>query len=326
MPSPICFGYETSLRILRETRPCELAPARSAKPPACVPSNEEIRSAIERLERAYPDLKIEAPAHILVSSPSRYRTSDVRKPHSCTSALPRASLLRLDDNIMITSPVQSLVHLATRESADISLLELAWELCGSYQTKRTASHSAYNVRPLATTRTVRDFVSRNPSVAGARKVSRILRYLADRSASARETKFALTLGLPMARGGYGHGIACMNYEVATNPAARAISGRSSLRCDLCWPEAKIDVEYQSRESHEGEVCRIRDSRRTNALISMGWTVLNVTNDELDSLWTTDALAETLRRLRKMRSQVRVADHHARKLKLRRQLGLPIGYE
>ena len=83
----------------------------------------------------------------------------------------------------------------------------------------------------------------------------------------------------------------MNYEVKANPAARALTGKSCFRCDLCWPEAKLDVEYQSRESHSGEKKRIEDSRRANALASMGWTVVSVTNDELDSLAATDAIAD-----------------------------------
>ncbi|GKG85370.1 hypothetical protein CE91St35_07520 [Eggerthella lenta] len=118
----------------------------------------------------------------------------------------------------------------------------------------------------------------------------------------------------------------MNYEVKANPAARALTGKSCFRCDLCWPEAKLDVEYQSRESHSGEKKRIEDSRRANALASMGWTVVSVTNDELDSLAATDAIADRIRKHLGKRSQVREANYHSRKLKLRRQLGLPVGYD
>ncbi|MDU5069348.1 MULTISPECIES: DUF559 domain-containing protein [Eggerthella] len=177
-----------------------------------------------------------------------------------------------------------------------------------------------------TMRSLRSFVSLNPSIAGARIVARVLPYLADGSASPRETKQALVLGLPTSYGGYGLGIPRMNYEVKAIAGARTTSGRSSFRCDLCWPDAKLDVEYQSREMHEGEESRIRDSRRTNALMAMGWTVVGVTNDELDSLAATDAIADTIRRLLGKRMQVRVSDYHARKLRLRRQLGLPVGYD
>ncbi|WP_241963665.1 endonuclease domain-containing protein [Gordonibacter sp. 28C] len=206
------------------------------------------------------------------------------------------------------------------------MLELTYEVCGTYQTRRTGVDSGYDVASLASVRDVRDFMSRNTSLDGARKVARILRYVADGSASPRETKQALVLGLPHARGGYGLGIPRMNYEVRANPAARALTGKSFFRCDLCWPEAKLDVEYQSRWAHEGEAKRLEDSRRTNALAAMGWKVVCITNDELDSLAATDAIANTIRRHLGKRAQVRVPDHHARKLRLRRQLGLPAKYE
>lgn len=65
----------------------------------------------------------------------------------------------------------------------------------------------------------------------------------------------------------------MNYEVRASRAAEALTGKKSFRMDLCWPERKLDVEYQSREWHEGEASRVSDSRRANALMSMGWTVV-----------------------------------------------------
>lgn len=58
---------------------------------------------------------------------------------------------------------------------------------------------------------------------------------------------------------------------------------------------------------------------------MGWTVVSVTNDELDSLDATDTITQTIRRLLGLRSQIRISDYHARKLKLRRKLGLPTRY-
>ena len=73
----------------------------------------------------------------------------------------------------------------------------------------------------------------------------------------------------------------LNYKVALNDEARAAARRSFVRCDLCWPESKLDVEYQSRFAHEGEGARVRDSRRSNALASMGWKTIGVTGEELE---------------------------------------------
>ena len=118
----------------------------------------------------------------------------------------------------------------------------------------------------------------------------------------------------------------MNYEVKANPAASALTGKSCFRCDLCWPDAPLATDSQSRESHSGAKKPIPESPKANALASMGWTVVSVTNDELDSLAATDAIADRIRKHLGKRSQVRVSNYHSRKLKLRRQLGLPVGYD
>ena len=246
------------------------------------------------------------------------------REHVCAAPLAGREFYRLAEGVFSAGAALALVQIAMDEKSPIALLELVYEACGTYQTQRTGVGSAYDVPPLACVDDLRAFVTRNPSLVGAGKLGRVLRYTADRSASARETKQALVLGLPLRQGGEGLGIPRMNFVVRASPAARAISGRSSFRCDLCWPEAKLDVEYQSRFAHEGEASRLRDSRRTNALMAMGWTVVGVTNDELDSLAAAETIARTIRRHLGKRSQFRIDDLHARKLKLRRQLGLGVG--
>ena len=328
MPRPrMCFGYETALKILRARRTGTLGPSGALRLPERPPSASELKLALARLEASHPGLELGRPVHIVARSVSDRRKTDTVVPHSCCMDMPSSSFVRWDDDVMLCAPPLALLQLAQCEPNDGFLLELGWELCGSYQTKRTAARAAYDVPPLTSTRALRDYAKRNPSLRGARKIARnVLPYLADGSASARETKAALVFGMPMKRGGQGLHIPRRNYEVMANAAAQAISGRRSFRCDLGWPEAKLDVEYQSRERHEGEASRIRDSRRANALAAMGWTVINITNDELDSLAATDVIAETIRRHLGIRVQMRVTDHHARKLRLRRQLGLPVGYE
>lgn len=324
----ICFGHRTALQILRTTapgaRPFLRAGAQTV--PTQAPNECDLEHAVELLEEAFPGIRIERPAHIMVADVAGRRRTDAYKAHVCSTPLHGRSLHRLCKGVLVSSAPFAFVQGADQEKSKIALLELAFELCGTYQTQRTGVPSAYQVEPLASARAIRDFTARNPSLRGSGKTASILRYLADGSASARETKKALVLGLPMMYGGYGLGIPHMNYEVRATPAARSLTGKSSFRCDLCWPEAKLDVEYQSRESHSGEEKRILDSRRTNALASMGWTVVGVTNNELDSLAATDAIADTVRQHLGKRPVVRVSRYHERKLKLRRQLGLPTSYD
>ena len=312
---------------MRATGIRTLAPARgkSRVLPDRALGKDHVENAIARMESAYPGLVIERPAHVLIGSASRCRTSGTFKPHVCTSRLAGTSFYHLDGGVYFSVPALAFLHEATQANDMISLLELGYELCGTYQSQRTGVPTKYDVEPLASTRVLSGYVSNNSSVKGAKKAAHAIRYLADGSASPRETKQALILGLPMMYGGYGLGIPRMNYEVRTSEAARAISGKASLRCDLCWPEHKLDVEYQSRECHEGESSRLSDSRRTNALLAMGWTVVGITNDELDSYVATETIAKTICRHLGRRSEIYVDDYHARKLRLRRQLGIPVGY-
>ena len=326
--APIIFGHKTALAILRSAAPRTLPPVagRARVLPSRAPARGEVEAAIEHLEASYPDLRLERPAHVLVGSAALGRPSKAVKSHSLTVPLSGTSFYRLGDGVFACVPALAFVQEAARGKSLVAMLELGYELCGTYRTRRTGAAAAYGVEPLASVRSLGGYAARNASVDGARKVGRALRYLADGSASARETKQALVLGLPHRHGGYGLGIPRMNYEVGASRAAEALTGKKSFRMDLCWPERKLDVEYQSREWHEGEASRVSDSRRANALMSMGWTVVGVTNDELDSFAATEAIAQTLRRHLGKHSQIRTSDYHARKLELRRHLGLPMGYE
>ena len=319
----VYFGYRTALQIARTVGYTHLQPIRgeARKLPERAPSKSELQNIIEQMESSHPNISIERPVHLIIGGSSRGRNSNDRKVHVCTKALAGTSFLRLG-SVAICAPPLAFIQSATQEPHMISLLELGWELCGTYQSTRTSTLPAYQVSPLTSASTLYAYAARNASIDGADKAHRALRYLSNESASPRETKLALIFGLPMRYGGYGLGIPRMNYEVAANGAARALSGKNSFRCDLCWPEAKLDVEYQSREMHEGEINRIKDSRRANALAAMGWTVIGITNDELSSLAATDAIAQSIYRHLRKRYRESSNGYHARKLKLRRQLGLP----
>lgn len=314
--------------MLRTTDPAAFAVLRGSacRLPEQAPLVGELERAIEKLQTAHPGILVESPAHVLVSSAAGRRPSRACRAHVCTSQLQGRALLRLGGGVAVGAAALALAHAAAQEEGMIALLRLVCEACGTYQTRLTGVPDAYRVKPLVSVRAIADFAMRNPSLRGSRRLADVLRYAADGFASARETQNALVLGMPMMHGGLGLGIPRMNYEVKASPTARALTGKSSFRCDLCWPEAKLDVEYQSRKCHEGEEMRISDSRRTNALLSMGWTVIGITNDELNSVVATDAIAETIRRHLGKRTPVRVSHYHERKLKLRRQLGLPIGYD
>lgn len=265
------------------------------------------------------------PAHLLIGSGSRCRSSDRAIAHLCQAEIPRRALCRLNASTVLASPNLALCQIAARPQDPIALLQLLWEACGTYGTPLTGpasfAETAFDLLPLTSLRSLRAFCSRNSHLNGAAKIARMLKYVADGSASPRETGLALLLGLPFRYGGYNLGIPIMNHEVKASKKAWEMSGKRSFFLDLSWPEARINVEYQSRYGHSGEEARIGDSRRANALRSMGWNVVGVTGLEATGLPSIDTIANTARRSLGKRARPYTLELHERRMRLRRALGL-----
>lgn len=264
---------------------------------------------------------VEAPLHFVTSSQGQSRRRGIIEAHLLTTQLSSDSFHELAKNCLACSPELAFVQCADKQPDFVSLLELGYELCGTYQTTRTGPAPQYEVEALTSTGRIRSFLKRNPSLRGSHAAQRALLYMADASASPRETALALLLGLPRHLGGYGLEIPPMNHPVKLSEQAASIAQRASLRCDLCWPKYKIDVEYQSDFAHQGEFARIRDSRRANALATMQWTTIGVTSEEIRSVAACDAIAEAIRKATRKQRRQNPKDFERKHHELRRKLGL-----
>jgi hypothetical protein len=72
-----------------------------------------------------------------------------------------------------------------------------------------------------------------------------------------------------------------------------IGGRPVFRLDLAYPHAKVAVEYDGREFHEGDEQEDADRRRRAWLRKQGWTVIVLDKDS----FTPDAVAAWTSELR-----------------------------
>lgn len=327
MSEDILFGFETALQILRSSHAdvasCLVRHSRRA--PSKTPVKSQLMEAVKQLEELYPGIQISYPLRYLVDGGSRQHASGFQHGYSCTSSLPGSSICCLAKDIYVAAPPLAFMQECTRRNF-IDRLRLGWEICGTYQSGFCALPEEYQIKPLVSVDAINRYVLRNSGIGGSKAALQALRYTADNSASPRETQLALTLGLPTRYGGAGLGIPRMNYAVPTTPAAYVICNRRTLVCDLCWERQKIDVEYQSFLHHNGNESRISDSRRSNALKEMGYFVHCITDDELNSFSTTEAIIASIGKELKKRNRTKLQDYHARKLRLRRDLGLPVGNE
>ena len=188
----------------------------------------------------------------------------------------------------VCSPELCFVQMATGWNLP-KLIELGFELCGAYD---LSDNSYRTCAPLTSVEKLTAYANSLDKTHGKRKAIKALRYVANGSASSRETILTMLLTLPYRMGGYGLKQPLLNHRIDLGRRERRIAGKNYLVCDLYWPEAKLDVEYDGG-NHEDPEQMLKDSMRRDALVSMGITVLTVTKWQLENGGSMNAIAHTV---------------------------------
>ena len=104
--------------------------------------------------------------------------------------------------------------------------------------------------------------------------------------------------------------------------AKVLYRRGSVRPDLYWPGARMDVEYDG-DVHEGDESRISDAGRRAALEALGTTVLVLTYAQVADDPAFDVLARRIGKAIGAPVRIRMKDgkHDERRAALRRELEL-----
>ena len=172
------------------------------------------------------------------------------------------------------------------------LILLGFELCGTYVIG-AGDAAAQREGSLTTVERLRAFIETAPHAPGRAKARRAVRYVINGSASIMESILVLLLCLPNRMGGYGLPAPLLNYCIPIPPSFKKIADRKYCRGDLCWPDAKLCLEYDSELYHANETRRQSDARRRNTLITMGIMVVTVTVDQMRSTESLNRLANQI---------------------------------
>lgn len=228
------------------------------------------------------------PLHVLVGGSVTRRSSSQVASHVQSTPLPARSVLDTCNGFCVCSPELCFLQMATIMTLP-KLIELAFEFCGTYDTNVDDVRSCM---PLTTVEKLAAFAERAGQIRGRVKALRALRYAANGSASPRETILTMVLSLPYVLGGYGIEMPLLNYRIDLGKREQRIAGRAYLVCDLYWPAAKLDVEYDG--GLHVDVDRVsKDSMRRDALVAMGITVLTVTNWQLNDGGELNGIAHVI---------------------------------
>ncbi len=158
-----------------------------------------------------------------------------------------------------------------------------------------------------------------PSMYGARKALGATGLAIDRLGSPYETILYLLLCLPRALGGYGVPKPVANVEIVPSSFQRGLVSQRSFHPDLLWPEARLVVEYDSRQQHSQPDQADRDARRRNDLETLGYTVVAVTGSIIADESLFDKVALRLRQHLGLSPWRETGDSRARRRELRRTL-------
>ena len=235
------------------------------------------------------------PLDIMVNDPEKRRIHPSQTCHVWTTPLAEKSFVNIGHDVFVASPALCFLQAANTLSF-FDLTELGYELCGSYsRTPGIGNGFVSRQNTLVKPEHIAHLLAKMPHARGYRAAARVIPYIVAGSASPSETDMGLKNHLPPRMGGYGFPLSELNAEIPASEEAWRISGRRKLYPDALWRKQKTCLEYDSTLHHERRDERARDSAKRNALGCMGYKVITVTPDQLQSVDQYHGIAVELAR-------------------------------
>lgn len=262
------------------------------------------------------------PRDVLVGTASA-RTRDTDFVCHVRQEIPGASVECAGEGLFVCTP--EFVFLQMSHRLDIvPLVALGYELCGVYA-MLPEGPATQRETPLTSRSSLQAFAGRARGHRGCRCAARALRYVRDGSASPMETVLVMLLCLPNKLGGYGIPWPELNYRVNVPSAARRLADRVYCLCDLCWPDQRLALEYDSDMYHSSVDRRESDSRRRNTLLSLGFTVVSVSRGQVMDGGALNRLAHQVAKQLGWRLRYKDPDFTRAHLALRSDLFASLGF-
>lgn len=264
------------------------------------------------------------PIHILVAHPSERRLLSGVSCHVLPSGLEGGGLLKMPGMALSVGPELAFL-LAANELSLPRLLELGYEFCGHYRLNPGSPTGFDEAPPLTSPSKLGAFVEKAGGARGTRAAKRALAYLRANSRSPMETVITALLCLPPRLGGYGLPLPYLNYRVNVPKDGRKAASNRYYLCDMFWPDARLDVEYDSDREHTGPDRIAADAKRRNGLASLGITVIAVTKQQAFNCDAMDEVAHGIAKQLGRRLRMGGKDWVKARADLRRQLlGFALG--
>ncbi|MDM8271589.1 hypothetical protein [Thermophilibacter provencensis] len=296
---------------------------------ACVPGAAPSASDLEALLASAPFLsRLDAPIEVLVAATKgRSRIPGIAS-HVMSHPLLHNAAFEVAPGIRSVGP-ELLAVLMAPKLTELELIVLLSELLGTYAIAPQLEDGMITRRsPITTPERIAEFLDALGTYRGVAQVRRALGKACVRSASPRETKLSLRLGLKPQQGGQNFDVLSMNEPLEVvrignkmrkgvrkpDILLRAPGGATRGRRPLLGAA----VEYDGRD-HGTEEGHARDVGRHNEVTAIGLVEYVVTKKQYGDLEYMDGLADLIRRDLGLPRQRLTRAEAARRKRLRQEL-------
>lgn len=280
-----------------------------------------------RAARAACGTPIMARVDYLVSAQAGREHLRGARPHLCEGAYPEGTFRAAREGVLVTGPELTLVQMAPFLD-DVALLELASELMGFFVLDPSSQTGLRHAPPLLTAEGLGRWLAatRELRAAEGRRMPRgtdrllsLLDHVPGRAASPGEVRTVLVLSAPVPMGGYGLRMPELNVVTGLSAADAETYGVEGYVCDLTWRDARTVAEYRGELVHKQRAARVSDARKGNVLSHLGYEVIVVEREQLNTLRLTDELASLVADRLGTRLETPGPDGMAARLDFRRRL-------
>ena len=255
--------------------------------------------------------------HVVTTSCGGLRNSTAATRHRIGGALPRGSFLKVAPGVFVCSPELVFVQMAASVPRG-ALLALGYELCGCYPVGGDRAGALVR-RPLTAPRRLSAFAARATGLTGVTAARAAAKQVLAKSGSIMETEVSIVAFSSVAQGGLGLVPPKLNEPVMLSARAKEATGLSRVVCDWLWPEARVAVEYDGRDSHASPQQQARDARKRDALRIDGFDLTVITSSQFHHVTQCTALLLGVGRRVGPRKRKLSAEHVPRHLTLRKQV-------
>ncbi len=249
-----------------------------ALPSRTLPHKNDHVDRYEHPVELLQQLDLTAPIHlVVVQKENRIYTKNI-VCHTNKHLPSKGEFSRITPELYVSNPELCFLQMSSLLNL-IDLIQLGFELCGTYAICNDDPHGFVSRPPVTTRRRIESFLNRTEPVPKIRIARRAIRYVLENSASPMESKLAMLLTLPQYLGGYGIRPPLLNERVELQ--SQLTNSRSeTFITDMLWTKQRFVVEYDSTMFHTGEDRITSDSIRRARLIDAGYTVLSVTKRQV----------------------------------------------